>query len=108
MGAGDPERDPGGVSVDLKREAAEGFVRRSRIGVVGWASGWERGRESRTSGCPRCLEAAGRGFMVGLAMGSDARGSLLGGALSADCMRAVEVSMSVLAQAMDQLYSNTR
>lgn len=40
-GAGDPERDPGGVRVDRKREAADGFGLRSRNGRE--ASDWVRG-----------------------------------------------------------------
>lgn len=32
LGAGEAEREPGGVRVDRKREAAEGFARRSRSG----------------------------------------------------------------------------
>ena len=81
-GAGDAERDPGGVRVDRKRDAAEGLdlrcCSRSRKGSE--ASDCERGRESES----RCLGS----LMAEAAMGSDCSDSVRG-ASSRGCIKKV-------------------
>jgi hypothetical protein len=82
LAAGDAEREPGGVRVDRKRDAAEGFApRRSRRGSSD-ASDWARGCASLA----RDWRWWGDLMAAAAAMGRDWTDSAKG-ALSRGCMK---------------------